>query len=796
MGRLISLIINKRLTLLLSILTLFFVSARCQTTNGTVPSSQTIDNMLQNGNSGSVKSYQQGNNANNNSTTVGSDRNQEQQSNQEQNINKDSLNFNNKIKESGPDDTYGADIFGNAAVMNVAELSIPPLDYPIGVGDHIIVALWGGGEDQRDYTVARDGTIFPAGIGKISVQGLTFDQARSLIYSRFKSIVPASTNIAVTLGKPRSISVNVGGEVRNPGPLTVSAFSNAFNVIGLAGGITRYGNLRAIQVKRDGKVIEVLDVYKYLSTGEIGDHVYLQNNDFILVTFVEKKVQATGFFKRPMFYQLKKEEGLKALIQYSGGFLTTAYTSGLKIIRNENEKQLIHNVNATALLKDPDYDYALQDADVIEADSIKLGIINKVELKGAITYPGLYEFKNGDHLFDVINRAGGILPNTYTHRVYVFRGGADSTAINTERFDLDISNMDSANNKNDSNNILLETNDLIQFFTRNEFADGQFVDIFGEVRTQGHVKKFGGMTLQDLLYLSGGIKPDAEYGRLEISRIVDIDSAQRGLSPTRTIVKSYAILPNLELDTVASQIILQNYDQVFVRANPTFRLQQNVQLEGLFKYPGFYPRLSATERLSDYVQRAGGFKENADLSGAVLFRQNVDLYRQSIIHKIKTVHGTDSSGTVDSAMEDINRPISIDLGRALQNKNDREDIVLQENDIVYVPEVNPFVTITGSVQSPLKVTFDERHTRLSYYIDQAGGYGVDPWRKRIYITYANGKSRRTNNFAFFHFYPRVSQGCTITVPERPQVKGIGDIVGQTLTAMIPVILGYLILKKL
>jgi protein involved in polysaccharide export with SLBB domain len=819
MGRIISIINNKRIVLLLSMLTLFFLSAHSQNPDGSVPSSQTIDNLLQNANinpsdinAGTVKSYLQGNSTSNtngnNNISNGNDRNQDQnnqnnqnnnnnnnQNNQGQNLNKDSVTLNTRVRESGPEDTYGADVFGNAGVINVSELSIPPLDYPIGVGDHIIVALWGGGEDQQDYTVARDGSIFPAGLGKIIVQGLTFDQARSLIYSRFKSIVPASTNIAVTLGKPRTISVNVGGEVQNPGPYTVSAFANGFNVIGLAGGITEFGNLRAIQVKREGKVIQVLDVYKYLSTGEIGDHVYLQNNDFILVTFVEKKVQATGFFKRPMYYQLKKDEGLKALIQYSGGFRSTAYTSALKIIRNENEKQLIHNVNATALLKDSNYDYALQDADIIEADSIKLGITNKVEIKGAITYPGIYEVKEGDRLFDLLDRAGGILKNTYMHRIYIFRGGADTTATRSDRIELDISNLDSANNAKDTNNILLQTNDLIQLFTKNEFIDPEYVDIFGEVRKEGHIKRFGGMTLQDLLYLSGGIKPSAQYGRLEISSIVDVDSAERGLGPTRTIVRSYAILPNLELDTVASEIIIHNYDQIFVRANPDFRTEQNVQLQGLFKYPGYYPRLFATEKLSDYVKRAGGFKDNADLSGAILYRQNVDLYRQSIVHKTRT----DQVGNVvvDSTVQNLNDPVSIDLGKALQSNNDREDIILQENDIIYVPEINPFVTVTGSVQSPLKVTFDDRHTRLGYYIDQAGGYGIDPWRKRIFVTYANGKSKRTNNFAFFHFYPRVVQGCTIMVPQRPTpTNGVGNVIGQSVTAMIPVIVGYLILKTL
>ena len=280
---------------------------------------------------------------------------------------------NDDIKKTSysPQQTYGANVFKNSSVFDISELSTPPLDYPIGVGDHIVVALWGGGEYQEDYIVARDGAIFPNSLGKITIQGLTFEVARSLIYARFKSVVPASTNIQITLGQPRSINVNVGGEVANPGPVTVSAFSNAYNVIGLAGGITAFGSLRDIQVKRNGKIIETIDVYKYLASGEMSSRIYLQNNDFVFVSNEVIKVFATGQFKRPMYYQLKKDEGIKALIKFSGGFTPDAFTSGIKVIRTENEDQVIHDVNATAIVKLTNQDYALLDGDIIKADIIK-----------------------------------------------------------------------------------------------------------------------------------------------------------------------------------------------------------------------------------------------------------------------------------------------------------------------------------------------------------------------------------------------------------------------------------------
>ncbi len=732
---------------------------------------------------------------NNQKKTTGNDKNKENpeiaRRLQNKSLDRDSTQLDN-IKQSAfsPDQTYGANIFQNVAMNDVSELSTPPLDYPIGVGDHIVVSLWGGGEYQEDYIVARDGAIFPASLGKITVQGLTFEVARSLIYSRFRSKVPEGTNIQVTLGQPRTINVNVGGEVNNPGPVTVSAFSNAFNVIGLAGGISEYGNLREIQVKRAGKVIEVLDVYKYLVSGDLGKKIYMQNNDFVLVTFVEKKVLATGQFKRPMYYQLKKEEGVKALIEYSGGFKADALTSGIKVIRTENETQKIRDVNATVILKLPGQDFLLNDGDIVKADLIKPGIVNKLELRGAVAYPGIYELRKNDRLFDVINRAGGITKNTYLPRAYIFRGAGDSTNIKSDKLEVNLSDIEKDQAGN-INNVLLQSNDVIQLFFSSEFGEQQMVSIYGEVRKEGDVKKYGGMTLQDLIYLSGGLKPSAEYGRLEISSIVDIDSAQQGLKPTRTIVKSYAIQNNLELDTTAAAILLKPYDQVFVRKNPTFQLQQNVQILGLVKYAGLYPRLNKYERLSSYIERAGGVVENANLGGAILYRNKTELAKAKIV----TTARKDSAGKlIDGNVNGLDEPVSIDLYKAMKFKDSKHDIILQDKDVIYIPEVNPFVTVKGRVQSPIKITFDKDHTNLSYYIDKAGGFGIRPWRKRIFVTYANGRSKRTKNFFFAHFYPTIEEGSTITIPERPEGTVVGSAITQGLTTAIPLVITYLLLK--
>lgn len=722
---------------------------------------------------------------------------------------KDRIEKDSLVKESTPqsqnptEDTYGMNLFRSGVVASITELSTPPLDYPIGVYDQIIVSLWNGAEATLDYTVARDGSIFPASIGKIYLQGLTFENVRSLLTQRFKSFVPPSTNISVSLGQPRTININVAGEIRNQGPVTVSAFTNAFNVISLAGGPTDLANLREIQIKRNGRIIDVLDVYKYLTTGDFGKHIYLENNDFVILQTLEKRVKAEGRFKRPMYYQLKKDEGLKALLKYSGGLQNDAFSSGAKVYRTELEKQIIKDVNVTAIVNPTgsvllkDQDFQLNDGDIVKVVSINPGLINKVEMKGEISYPGQYEIRKGDKLFDLINRAGGITRNTFLPRAYIFRGGGDSTNIKASKVEVNLSGI-TTNDTASIYNVELFANDQVLLFNSNQFADKQYVEIFGEVRKEGRVNKYGGMTLQDLLYLSGGLKQSAEYGRIEISSVVDIDSAKGMQQPTRTVLKTIKLSPNLELDSISKEILLRPYDQIYVRKNPTFELQQLVQINGLVQYSGPYPRLSKYERLSSYIERAGGIKENADLSGAILYRKKTQYYRDNVTSKVASL--TDSIGSIvlDSSMKSLGEvskePVSIDLYRALKYKNSKYDIILQEGDVIFIPEINPFINVKGVVQSPLKLTYDKEHTNVGYYIDKAGGYGIRPWKKRIYVTYANGKSKRTTSLFFIHFYPKVKEGSTITVPLRPEGAEVTDAVVQVALSSIPIAVAAFIAK--
>ncbi|MEO6288781.1 MAG: hypothetical protein ABIO76_02605, partial [Ginsengibacter sp.] len=178
-----------------------------------------------------------------------------------------------------------------------------------------------------------------------------------------------------------------------------------------------------------------------------------------------------------------------------------------------------------------------------------------------------------------------------------------------------------------------------------------------------------------------------------------------------------------------------------------------------------------------------------------LYRVRDTVVRENPSHKVNgTRYLKDSAGRIiDSVLFDPSEAISIDLAKALANRNSRYDMVLREGDVIYVPAVNPIITVKGAVQTPLlKIYFDDEHTNLGYYIDKAGGFAERPWRKRIYVTYANGRSERTHNFGFFHFYPRVKQGSVVVIPEKPKGKNLGGILGQVFVTSIPIAIAFIL----
>ncbi len=653
---------------------------------------------------------------------------------------------NEKQKDNNQVHVYGADFFSsNSFDLSDRAPSSPPLDYRLGPGDEIIVSLWNAGELQQTYTIGKDGSIFPRTVGKIYLHGLTLAEAQQVITSRFRKVSPSNTNIDVQLGKARTIRVTIIGEVRKPGTYTLSAFNDALNAIFRSGGITDIGNLRKIEIIREGRIIDDIDIYKYLQNNNTSP-IYLEDNDFIRVGIYEKKVLANGEFKRPMYYLLRDDEGLAELIDFTGGLKYSARNSiiQIKTVRNEEEQYI--NINAENFM-DPNgsQNLLLRDGDIVTVKPINEGIKNTITIKGAVNYPDDYEYHAGDKLSTIINKAGGVKTNAFLPRAFITRGGI---GIESHIIKVDINNM------NNADTVSLQSGDIINILSLKEYEQKFEIEVSGYVNKPGKITYHQNMTLKDVLLLSGGLRLDAENGRIEISNIVDSVS-NYDINSKGTNIRIVAINSNLEIDPISDKIVIKPLDKIFVRRKSDFIKQQKVTVMGEVKYPGEYVMLNDNEKISSVIKRAGGLNKSSYTAGAKLYRKGIG-------------------------------PVIIDLASAMKENGGKHDIILKDSDEVIIPQINEIVSVRGEVQQPINIKFDNENTSVSYYIGASGGFGENPWKRRINVRYQNGKSKNTKNFLFFHFYPKVKQGSVVTVPKKPEKTEktkFSDVMTYTLTSL-------------
>ncbi|MCS7028545.1 MAG: SLBB domain-containing protein [Bacteroidia bacterium] len=633
---------------------------------------------------------------------------------------------------------YGQNIFASgASPFEPQDYQNPPDDYVVGPGDEINVVVWGDSEANDNHKVALDGTIFPEKVGRLVVNGMKFKTMREFVKSQYRKIYASpNTNIEVSISKVRSIRVNIVGEVMQPGAYTISALSTAFNAIYASGGPNSIGSLRTIYVKRNGKTIDTLDIYQYLLNADFGKQIYLQHNDIIQVPVAKKIVELTGEVKRPLAYELKENEGLFELIQISGGFLHTAYKKNIQIKRIQNYKEILIDVDYDEKLSKNE-NVPLLDGDIIEVRRVREGVMNSVQAVGAFNQTGFFQLPPTSKLGDLLKKTEGLTADAYLSRAYILRINND---LDVDYIPIDLTGLSDTIGKGaeEVKNIQLMPFDIVRVFSKKEFKDSNYVEIKGLVRKEGKYPITGKITLKDVLYFAGGLKEEAANTKIEVSRILKQKSANESRI-TRVTVLTVNVKPDLSIDQEAEKFIMSPYDQVFVRKNPDFNMQESVFITGQVLYPGEYTKLERTERLSSLIERAGGIREKeAYLDGATLFRKMNDSTTQRI---------------------------AINLKKALKKPNSKYDIVLREGDVIHIPLLQDFVNVQGAVQTNVTVTFDGK-TKYKHYIALAGGFKDNVKRSKCYITYANGMNQPTRNYILFKKYPKVEPGATlVAVPK-------------------------------
>lgn len=664
---------------------------------------------------------------------------------------------------------FGRNIFNtrNLTFEPSVNLATPP-NYRLGPGDEVIIDIWGTSQNTIRQQISPDGTINIEKIGPVSLSGMTVSEANEYLkrvlgktYSGLDA-PDGALEIRLTLGNTRTIQINVMGEVVQPGTYALSSFSTVFHALYRAGGVNEIGSLRNVQVTRNGKTVAKVDVYDFIMKGKTQDDIRLQEGDVIIVPAYEALVQISGNVKRPMKFEMKKNETLATLINYAGGFSADAYTRSLRVVRQNGEEYEINTV------KEIDYSaYPMRNGDVVTAEAILNRFTNKLEVRGAVYRPGIYQL-NGEinTVRALVNEAKGLMGDAFTNRAVLQREREDLT---TEIISVDVRSIMAGT----SPDIPLQKNDILYIPSIHDLEDRGDVAIFGEVAKPDSYSYSDNMTLEDLIIRAGGLRESASTVRVDVSRRIK-DPKSTVSTDSIGQMFTFALKDGFVIDGEQG-FTLQPYDQVFVRRSPGYQAQQNVQVTGEVIFGGTYAMTTTEERLSDLVKKAGGATPKAYLRGAKLIRVANDEEKKRMRDVINLMNRQFGEAMMDSLgirVEDT-FSVGIDLEKAMTQPGSEYDLVLREGDVLDVPKMNNTVKVNGAVMMPNTVGYLS-DKNANYYLDQAGGYALNAKKSKKFVIYMNGQVARIKGRS----KDKIEPGCEIIVPSKKNKRvNVGEILG-------------------
>lgn len=665
---------------------------------------------------------------------------------------------------------FGRNIFNTARLsfepnMNMAT----PPNYRLGPGDEVIIDVWGTSQNTIRQQISPDGFINISMLGPVYLSGMTVSEANAYMKKVLNKIYRGvgsneqTSGILLTLGTARTIQINVMGEVMQPGTYTLSSFSTMFHALYCAGGVTDIGSLRNVRLVRGGKEVAVVDVYDFIMKGKTPNDIRLEEGDVIIVPAYEVLVKIEGNVKRPMKFEMKRGESLSMLIDYAGGFTADAYTGSLQVIGQNGEEYEVNTV------KEEDYSsYPMRNGDVVTAGAILNRFTNKLEIRGAVYRPGVYQLSGRlNTVRELVAEAKGLRGDAFTNRAILQREHEDFT---TEIIRVDVLSIV----RGSIPDIALQKNDILYIPSVHDLTDRGNVTIFGEVEKPDSYAYADNMTLEDLIIQAGGLSEAASTVRVDIARRIK-DSKSVIETDTVGQMFSFALKDGFVIDGEPG-FVLQPYDHVYVRRSPGYQAQQNVTVEGEVLFPGDYALTGKEERVSDVMAKAGGANRKAYLRGAKLLRRANEDEKQRMRDVMKLMVRQFGERMVDSLnirVEDF-FTVGISLDKALAAPGCEEDIVLREGDVISVPRYNNTVKIVGAVMMPNTVAYLKGKS-IDYYLDQAGGYNEDARKHKKFIIYMNGQISKIKGKG----HEQIEPGCEIVVPSKKpkNSKGVGDILG-------------------
>ncbi|MBE7401519.1 SLBB domain-containing protein [Bacteroides fragilis] len=681
---------------------------------------------------------------------------------------------------------FGRNIFTDRNLSFEPNLNIPtPENYVLGPGDELIIDVWGTSENTVREVMSPEGTIHVAGIGPIFLAGMNIQEAERNLRREFSKIYTAisgkSVHIKLSLGGIRTIMINIMGEVQVPGTYRLSAFASVFHALYRAGGVSDIGGLRDIRVVRGGKEVACIDVYDYLMKGKLRDDIRLSEGDVILISPYENLVHISGKVKRPMAYEMKEGETITTLLSYAGGFTGDAYRDAIRLFRLSGKEKQIYNVE-----HDDYQSFVLTDGDELSVEAVLQRFSNKVEVRGAVCRAGIYQLDDTitGTVRQLISKAEGLRGDAFLNRALLRR---EHENLTHEMIPVDLKRMMDGT----TSDLRLRKNDILYISSVKDIEKEGILSIYGDVRTPGDFSYVKNTSIQDLIVKAGGLLESASMVRIDVSRRI---RDPKSVSSSTVIGKSFAVeLKNGLVIGEDKEFELEPYDIVFIRRSPGYRKQANVTVGGEVVFTGNYTLTKSNERLSSLIARAGGLSKEAYVKGARLMRrmtadeirQKKDVLRLSIKKNEKT---SVSPVTLEAG---YTYQVGIELEKALLNPGSDEDMVLREGDVLFIPKYVSTVTINGAVMYPNTILYQKGNS-LSYYIEQAGGFGNRALKRHIYVIYMNGMVSRLKRGAANAIEP----GCEIIVPckENRKKTVVADVAGMntsiaSIAAMVAAMVG-------
>ena len=663
---------------------------------------------------------------------------------------------------------FGRNIFNNKNLSFEPNMNIAtPQNYRLGPGDAVFIDVYGASQKTIESTVSPDGYVTIEDYGPVQVSGLTVSQANAKLRSTLGSRY-SSSQIKLTVGETRSIMVNVMGEVKAPGTYTLSAFATVFHALYMAGGTNDLGTLRNIKVYRNNRLVSVVDIYDYMLNGKLTGNVRLADNDVIVVGPYDCLVNITGKVKRPMWYEMKKNESVGSVLKYAGGFTGDAYTKSVRVIRKTGKEYSVYNVDEFDMSS-----FHISDEDSISVDSILPRFSNMVEIKGAVFRPGMYQV--GDDINSVrtlIEHAEGLKEEAFTARAVMHRMKKDRTL---EVVPVDVEGILSGKVAD----VPMQPNDVLFIPTKQEMMEERTITIHGEVNYPGIYKYASNETLEDFVLQAGGLKNSASTVKVDVARRV---TNPKALTNDSIIARTYtfSLKDGFVIDGKPG-FVLMPFDEVYVRKSPGFYKQQNITVDGEVMFSGTYTLSKKEQRLSDIIKAAGGINDRGYAAGATLVRRineserkRLEAAKKMALEQYETVAAEEAARTgqkmdltnserIKKFQIEDTYSVGIELDKALANPGSDADIVLREGDRIVVPQYTGTVKINGEVMYHNTVGY-VKGKKASYYIDQAGGFSNKAKKRQSYIIYMNGTVAKVAHNA------KPMPGCEIVVPAKATTK--------------------------